>query len=122
MNDAETRDLAYRLYRLLEDPNRRDATLEKLRAASPQLQEELLDLATKNADEAEKVYQARAATLHSVLFITERRKALAEDDQVQKAAEFTERGFSTASKKLIIAQDVYMEVAKVYFEGLKLPK
>ncbi|MFP2960574.1 hypothetical protein ACLEPN_22820 [Myxococcus sp. 1LA] len=122
MNDAETKDLAYRFYRLLEDPNRRDATLEKLRAASPQLKEELLDLATKNADEAEKEYQARAATLHSVLFITERRKELAEDAQVQEAAKFTERGFSMASKKLMIAQDVYMEVSKVYFEGLKLPK
>jgi hypothetical protein len=122
MSDAEMNDLAYQFYRLLEMPDHREKTLEKLRAASSQFQGVVLDLATKNALEAKKEYQASAATLHSVIIIAERRKDLAEDEHVRKAAEVSEKDFSWTLKKWMAATDIYKEVAHIYFSGLKLPE
>ena len=122
MSDSDTSDRASQFYRLLELPNHREKTLEKLRAASSQFQGVVLDVATKNAVEAKKEYQASAATLHSVIIITEQRKDLAEDEQVRKAAEVSERDFSLTFKRWMAARDIYEEVADVYFSGLELPE
>ena len=96
--------------------------MEKIRAASSEFQGVLLDLATQNALEAKKEYQASAATLHSVIVITERKTDLAGDDHVRRATAFMERDFARTSKKWMTATDIYTEVADVYFSGLKLPE